>query len=399
MDIILAVNSGSSSLKFQLYEMPNEKVLVSGQIERIGIKNSIFTMKINGEKIEKIEDIKDHTEAVKVLLKALQSAGIVDDISSINGVGHRIVHGGEYYSHSVVIDDEVAKNIQSLSKLAPLHNPVNLVGVEAFTEALPNAVQVAVFDTAFHQSMKPSTYLYPLPYEYYEKHKVRRYGFHGTSHFYVSRRVAELMDRNIHDLDLISVHLGNGASITAIEDGKSVNTSMGFTPLAGIMMGTRTGDVDPAILPFIMEEENLTSKSVLDIFNHKSGMYGVSGISSDARDIIEADNEGNERAALTLDMYTNRVSETIGSYFIKLETVDVLVFTGGIGENAASIREQIFKKIEVAMGLSIDYEKNKEAFSKEMLISNPDSKSQVWIVPTNEELVIARDTFNFIKQQ
>ncbi len=399
MDIILAVNSGSSSLKFQLYEMPNEKVLVSGQIERIGIKNSIFTMKINGEKIEKIEDIKDHTEAVKVLLEALQSAGIVDDISSINGVGHRIVHGGEYYSHSVVIDDDVAKNIQSLSKLAPLHNPVNLVGVEAFTEALPNAVQVAVFDTAFHQSMKPSTYLYPLPYEYYEKHKVRRYGFHGTSHFYVSRRVAELMDRNIHDLDLISVHLGNGASITAIEDGKSVNTSMGFTPLAGIMMGTRTGDVDPAILPFIMEEENLTSKSVLDIFNHKSGMYGVSGISSDARDIIEADNEGNERAALTLDMYTNRVSETIGSYFIKLETVDVLVFTGGIGENAASIREQIFKKIEVAMGLSIDYEKNKEAFSKEMLISNPDSKSQVWIVPTNEELVIARDTFNFIKQQ
>lgn len=399
MDIILAVNSGSSSLKFQLYEMPNEKVLVSGQIERIGIKNSIFTMKINGEKIEKIEDIKDHTEAVKVLLEALQSAGIVDDISSINGVGHRIVHGGEYYSHSVVIDDDVAKNIQSLSKIAPLHNPVNLVGVEAFTEALPNAVQVAVFDTAFHQSMKPSTYLYPLPYEYYEKHKVRRYGFHGTSHFYVSRRVAELMDRNIHDLDLISVHLGNGASITAIEDGKSVNTSMGFTPLAGIMMGTRTGDVDPAILPFIMEEENLTSKSVLDIFNHKSGMYGVSGISSDARDIIEADNEGNERAALTLDMYTNRVSETIGSYFIKLETVDVLVFTGGIGENAASIREQIFKKIEVAMGLSIDYEKNKEAFSKEMLISNPDSKSQVWIVPTNEELVIARDTFNFIKQQ
>lgn len=399
MDIILAVNSGSSSLKFQLYEMPNEKVLVSGQIERIGIKNSIFTMKINGEKIEKIEDIKDHTEAVKVLLEALQSAGIVDDISSINGVGHRIVHGGEYYSHSVVIDDDVAKNIQSLSKLAPLHNPVNLVGVEAFTEALPNAVQVAVFDTAFHQSMKPSTYLYPLPYEYYEKHKVRRYGFHGTSHFYVSRRVAELMDRNIHELDLISVHLGNGASITAIEDGKSVNTSMGFTPLAGIMMGTRTGDVDPAILPFIMEEENLTSKSVLDIFNHKSGMYGVSGISSDARDIIEADNEGNERAALTLDMYTNRVSETIGSYFIKLETVDVLVFTGGIGENAASIREQIFKKIEVAMGLSIDYEKNKEAFSKEMLISNPDSKSQVWIVPTNEELVIARDTFNFIKQQ
>lgn len=397
MNIVLAVNSGSSSLKFQLFEMPEEKIIVSGQIERIGLSDSIFTMKLNGEKIKKVFDIKNHNEAVEVLLNSLSSEGIIEDINDISGVGHRIVHGGELYSHSVEIDDDVFKNVEKLSKLAPLHNPVNLIGMEAFKRELPNAKQVAVFDTAFHQTMEASTYLYPLPYEYYEKHKVRRYGFHGTSHFYVSRRVAELMNRDIRTLNLISVHLGNGASITAIKNGKSINTSMGFTPLAGIMMGTRTGDVDPAILPYIMEEENLTSKSVLDIFNHKSGMFGVSGISSDARDIIDAAKAGDERAQLTLDMYTNRVSETIGSYFIKLEKVDALVFTGGIGENAGIIRDDIFNKIQVAMNINVDRELNMATIGEEMKISLDSSKSEVWIVPTNEELVIARDTYNFIK--
>ncbi len=397
MNIVLAVNAGSSSLKFQMYEMPNERVIVSGVIERIGLKDSIFTMKFNGDKVKEISDINNHNEAVNILLNSLEEHGIIADITEITGVGHRIVHGGEIYSHSVLIDDEVFKNVEAVSKLAPLHNPVNLIGMEIFKEKLPNATQVAVFDTAFHQTMEPSTYLYPLPYEYYEKHKVRRYGFHGTSHFYVSRRVAELMNKDIKDLNLISVHLGNGASITAIKNGKSANTSMGFTPLAGIMMGTRTGDVDPAILPYIMEEENLTSKSVLDIFNHKSGMFGVSGISSDARDIIEAADAGNERAKLTLDMYTNRVSETIGSYFVKLERVDAIVFTGGIGENSGIIRDGIFKKIKVAMQLDINDELNMQVVGDEKLISNADSLSQVWIVPTNEELVIARDTYSFIE--
>ncbi|NLY63007.1 MAG: acetate kinase [Erysipelothrix sp.] len=397
MDIILAVNAGSSSLKFQLFEMPSEKVLVSGLIERIGLEDSIFTMKKNGDKISKVSDIKDHYQAVNILLDSLTAEKVVEKISDITGVGHRVVHGGEYFSNSVLIDEIVKKSIYDVSNLAPLHNPVNLVGIEAFQELLPDACQVAVFDTAFHQTMKESTYLYPLPYEYYEKYQVRKYGFHGTSHFYVSRRVAELMDRDIKTLNLISIHLGNGASITAIEDGKSVNTSMGFTPLAGIMMGTRTGDVDPAILPFIMEAENLTSKSVLDIFNHKSGMYGVSGISSDARDIIEAYDSGNERAALTLDMYANRVSEVIGSYFIKLGHVDALVFTGGIGENAVLIRQMIFDKISEAMGLDVNKDLNLEVMGLEKRLDENDSKSEVWIVPTDEELVIARDTYNISK--
>ena len=397
MKIVLAVNAGSSSLKYQLFMMPSESVLVSGQIERIGLGDSIFTMKMNGEKKVQVFDIPDHNVAVETLLNSLSSEGIIEDINDVVGVGHRIVHGGELYAHSVLIDDEVMDNVAGLSKLAPLHNPVNLIGIKAFKAALPNAVQVGVFDTAFHQTMDRSTYLYPLPYEYYENHKVRRYGFHGTSHFYVTRRVAELMEKDIKDLNLISVHLGNGASITAVKNGKSVNTSMGFTPLAGIMMGTRTGDVDPAILPYIMEEENLTSKSVLDIFNHKSGMHGVSGISSDARDIINAASEGNERAQLTLDMYANRVSETIGGYFIKLERVDGIVFTGGIGENAVLIREQILKKIEKAMNLNIDYNLNGSIIGDESKISNDESLSQVWVVPTNEEVVIARDTFNFLK--
>lgn len=396
MNIILAVNSGSTSLKFQLFDMPSERVIVSGQIEKIGLKNSVFTMKRNGEKLEKIEDISNHRDAVNALLKTLSNEGIIEDISEIVGVGHRVVHGGEFYSKSVLINEEVISNIDQLSKLAPLHNPVNLVGILAFKEALPKAVQVAVFDTAFHQTMRPCTYLYPLPYEYYDKYKIRKYGFHGTSHFYVTRKVAELMNKNVDTLNIISIHLGGGASITAVKNGKSVNTSMGFTPLAGIMMGTRTGDVDPAILPFIMDEEDLSTSEVLDIFNHKSGMYGVSGISSDARDILEAAANGNKRAILTLEMYTNRIAEVIGSYYIRLSHVDAIVFTGGIGENATTIRRDILDQVKVPMNLKIDDKLNLETMGTETKISLATSASEIWVVPTDEELVIARDTRKFL---
>ena len=398
MNIILAVNSGSTSLKFQLFDMPSERVIVSGQIEKIGLKNSVFTMKRNGEKLEKIEDISNHRDAVNALLKTLSNEGIIEDISEIVGVGHRVVHGGEFYSKSVLIDEEVISNIDQLSKLAPLHNPVNLVGILAFKEALPKAVQVAVFDTAFHQTMRPCTYLYPLPYEYYDKYKIRKYGFHGTSHFYVTRKVAELMNKNVDTLNIISIHLGGGASITAVKNGKSVNTSMGFTPLAGIMMGTRTGDVDPAILPFIMDEEDLSTSEVLDIFNHKSGMYGVSGISSDARDILEAAANGNKRAILTLEMYTNRIAEVIGSYYIRLSHVDAIVFTGGIGENATTIRRDILDQVKVPMNLKIDDKLNLETMGTETKISLATSASEIWVVPTDEELVIARDTRKFLNK-
>lgn len=397
MSIILAVNSGSSSLKFQLFKMPAEKVIVSGQIERIGFTDALFSMKANGEKFKSTLDIGNHKVAVNVLLENLSKKGFIEDINDIAGVGHRVVHGGELYSKSVLIDDDVIHNIEILSRLAPLHNPVNLVGILAFQQALPHAIQVAVFDTAFHQTMRPCTYLYPLPYEYYQKHKIRKYGFHGTSHFYVSRKVAELMKRDVSKLNIISIHLGGGASITAIKDGKSVNTSMGFTPLAGIMMGTRTGDVDPAILPFIMEAEGLTSGEVLDIFNHKSGMYGVSGISSDARDILEAAANGDMRSILTLEMFSNRIAEVIGSYYIRLKKVDALVFTGGIGENATTMRADIFREIAEPMGLKIDDKLNLETMGTNTKISLPDSASEVWIVPTNEELVIARDTLKFLK--
>ena len=398
MNIILAVNSGSSSLKFQLFDMPEESVIVSGQIERIGFDDAIVTMKSNGEKFKDIFEIKNHNEAVSVLLDNLSSKGFIEDINDITGVGHRVVHGGEIFSHSVIIDDDVIFNIENLSKLAPLHNPVNLVGILAFQEALPQAVQVAVFDTAFHQTMKPCTYLYPLPYRYYQKHKIRKYGFHGTSHYYVSRKVAQLMNKNVDDLNIISIHLGGGASITAIEKGKSVNTSMGFTPLAGIMMGTRSGDVDPAILPFIVQAEGISSSEVLDIFNHQSGMKGVSGISSDARDILKAADKGDQRAILTLQMYSNRIAEVIGSYYIRLKHVDALVFTGGIGENATTMRADIFEEIAEPMRLKIDEQLNLNTFGTNTKISLPDSASQVWIVPTDEELVIARDTEKLIEK-
>ena len=392
MNKILSVNAGSSSLKFQLFEMPSEEVLTSGIVERIGFKDGIFSMKVKGEKITKTLPIIDHKVGVELVLEALISQGVVADLDEIKGVGHRVVHGGELYGASVEIDHTVETSVIELSELAPLHNPANMVGYRAFKKALPKARHVAVFDTAFHQSMPDDIYLYPIPYEYYQDYKIRRYGFHGTSHYFVSNRVAELMGKKVEDVNIITCHLGNGASIAAVQAGKSVNTSMGFTPLAGIMMGTRSGDIDPAIITYLMRKTHKTAEEVIDVLNKKSGMLGVSGLSSDARDIDAGVKEGNERAILTRKIYANRVAQTIGSYFVQLGKVDALVFTGGLGENDVAARESIMKNIEEAMQINFDYELNNTIRGKELCLSKADSKVQVWVVPTNEELVIAQDT-------
>ena len=396
MDKIMAVNAGSSSLKFQLFEMPSEEVLTSGVVERIGFKDGIFTIKVNGEKVTTTQAIIDHKVAVELVLEALVKHNIVSSLDEIKGVGHRVVHGGEKYASSVEITHDVENAVIELSELAPLHNPANMVGYRAFKKALPGARHVAVFDTAFHQTMTDDIYLYPLPYEYYQEYKIRRYGFHGTSHFFVSNRVAQLMGKDPKDVNIITCHLGNGASLSAVQGGKSVNTSMGFTPLAGIMMGTRSGDIDPAIITFLMRKTHKTAEEVIDVLNKKSGMLGVSGLSSDARDIDTAIQEGNDRAVLTRKLYANRVAQTIGSYFVQLGHVDGIVFTGGLGENDVAVRASILELIEEAMQIKLDYELNSKVRGKEVCLSKADSKVQVWVVPTNEELVIAQDTVNIL---
>lgn len=396
MNKIMAVNAGSSSLKFQLFEMPSEEVLTSGVVERIGFKDGIFTIKVNGEKVTTTQAIIDHKIAVELVLEALVKHNIVSSLDEIKGVGHRVVHGGEKYASSVEITHDVENAVIELSELAPLHNPANMVGYRAFKKALPGARHVAVFDTAFHQTMTDDIYLYPLPYEYYQEYKIRRYGFHGTSHFFVSNRVAQLMGKDPKDVNIITCHLGNGASLSAVQGGKSVNTSMGFTPLAGIMMGTRSGDIDPAIITFLMRKTHKTAEEVIDVLNKKSGMLGVSGLSSDARDIDTAIQEGNDRAVLTRKLYANRVAQTIGSYFVQLGHVDGIVFTGGLGENDVAVRASILELIEEAMQIKLDYELNSKVRGKEVCLSKTDSKVQVWVVPTNEELVIAQDTVNIL---
>ncbi len=396
MNKIMAVNAGSSSLKFQLFEMPSEEVLTSGVVERIGFKDGIFTIKVNGEKVTTTQAIIDHKIAVELVLEALVKHNIVSSLDEIKGVGHRVVHGGEKYASSVEITHDVENAVIVLSVLAPLHNPANMVGYRAFKKALPGARHVAVFDTAFHQTMTDDIYLYPLPYEYYQEYKIRRYGFHGTSHFFVSNRVAQLMGKDPKDVNIITCHLGNGASLSAVQGGKSVNTSMGFTPLAGIMMGTRSGDIDPAIITFLMRKTHKTAEEVIDVLNKKSGMLGVSGLSSDARDIDTAIQEGNDRAVLTRKLYANRVAQTIGSYFVQLGHVDGIVFTGGLGENDVAVRASILELIEEAMQIKLDYELNSKVRGKEVCLSKADSKVQVWVVPTNEELVIAQDTVNIL---
>ncbi len=395
MSKVIAVNSGSSSLKFQLFQMPEEKVLTSGVAERIGQKMGIFTINVNGEKITTDVEIPDHKKAVDLLLEALVKHGIVKELTEIKGAGHRIVQGGSYYSGSVKVDEDVVKKVDELCVLAPLHNPAHLVCYKAFCEALPDIEHVFVFDTAFHQTMGEESYLYPVPYEWYTDYKVRKYGAHGTSHEYVAKRTAELMGKDVKDVNILTLHLGNGASITAIKGGKVINTSMGLSPLGGIMMGTRCGDIDPTIV-YYMEEKLGCSPEEMDVYlNKKSGMLGLSGISSDARDIQAAVDAGNERAITTIKVYVNRVINIVGGYFMQMGHVDAIAFTAGLGEHATEIREGILKGLEEGMGVRADYALNAKTHS-EAKISLPDSKVEVFVVPTNEELVIARDTVRLL---
>jgi len=390
MSKIMAINAGSSSLKFQLLEMPSEEIVTKGIVERIGIKDSLFVIEVDGEKKKETVDIEDHAKAVEILLDKLTKFGIIQSLDEIEGIGHRVVHGGEKFNDSVVITDEVINGIEDVSELAPLHNPANLVGIRAFKKILPNVQAVAVFDTAFHQTMPEASYLYSLPYEYYEKFGIRKYGFHGTSHKYVSERAAEMLGRPIENLRLISCHLGNGASIAAIDGGKSIDTSMGFTPLAGVTMGTRSGNIDPALIPYIMEKVDLSAEEVMNVLNKKSGMLALSGFSSDLRDIeIEAD-KGNERAQLALEVFTSRIHKYIGSYAARMQGLDAIIFTAGIGENSDVIRSQVLKGLEF-MGVYWDPTLNKIR-GKEAFLNYPHSPVKVMVIPTNEEVMIARDT-------
>ncbi|WP_423364550.1 acetate/propionate family kinase [Mycoplasma sp. P36-A1] len=390
MSKIMAVNAGSSSLKYQLLEMPEATELCSGIIERIGINDSIFTIEVAGEKHKNILDIENHTKAVELVLEALTKYNVVSSLSEIEAVGHRMVHGGEEFAVSTIITDEVESTIERLSDLAPLHNPANLVGYRAFKAALPGVGHVAVFDTAFHQTMTKESYMYAIPYEYYTDYGVRRYGFHGTSHLYVSKRAIELLG-NPEKSKIITCHLGNGASLAAVKDGKSINTSMGLTPLAGVMMGTRSGDIDPAIITFLMGHTGKTALEITDILNKKSGMLGISGISSDARDIEDGYNANEPRAVLTVELYIHRIMEVIGSYVMQLGGVDAIVFTAGLGENGIMFREKVIEAISEATGIKLDAERN-NVRGKETLISSDDSAAKVFLIPTNEELVIAQDT-------
>lgn len=392
MSKVIAVNSGSSSLKFQLYDMPSETVLTSGQAERIGLDMGAFTIKVNGEKKTQELPIPDHQVAVDLLLKALVENKIVASLDEIKGAGHRIVQGGSYFSESVEVTDDVVNKVEELSDLAPLHNPAHLVCYRALCKALPDIKHVFVFDTAFHQTMTPESYLFPVPYEWYEKYKVRSYGAHGTSHWYVNRRTAEILGEDVNNMNMITCHLGNGASITAIKNGKVVNTSMGLTPLGGIMMGTRCGDIDPTVVFYMQEKLGCSPEDMDTYLNKKSGMLGVSGISSDCRDIEAAYANGDEAAKRTIDLYINRIVNVVGGYYAQLGHVDAMCFTAGIGENDALIREKALKGLEECMGLSIDYDLNASIHGEEKVISKDDSKVKVLVVPTNEELVIVRDT-------
>jgi acetate kinase len=395
---VLVINCGSSSLKYQLIDMKNQVALAKGLVERIGIEGSILTQKANDEKYIIETPMKDHQVAVELVLNALvdEKHGVIKDMSEISAVGHRVVHGGEKYDKSVIIDDEVMKNLQECAKLAPLHNPANIIGINACKKLMPTTPMVAVFDTAFHQTMPENAFTYALPYEYYEKHAVRRYGFHGTSHKFVSLTAANMLGKDMKDLKIITCHLGNGASCSAIMNGKSVDTSMGFTPLEGLVMGTRCGDIDPAIIPFLMKEENLTASDIDNVMNKKSGVFGISGVSSDFRDIEGAAEEGNHRAQLALDVFHYRVKKYIGAYAAAMGGVDAVIFTAGLGENSIGSREEICKGLEF-LGINIDKEKN-NVRGKAVEISTDDSKVKVFTIPTNEELMIAEDTMELVNR-
>ena len=389
---IISINCGSSSLKFSLFEMDNEEVLASGNFERIGMEGSCYTIKFDGQKITENVVMEDHTKAVELLLDKLIALDIIKSFNEINGIGHRIVHGGTKYSKSVFITDKVIDDISNLRSFAPLHNPAHVLGIKAFRKVLPDVAMVAVFDTAFHQSMNETTYIYPVPYHWNTEYGIRKYGAHGTSHRYVCESVRDLLDRN--DLKIISCHLGNGGSICAIKNMKCVDTSMGFTPLAGIMMGTRSGDVDPSIIPYVMEKEGKNVGEVLDDLNTKSGLLGVSGISNDMRDIIDKCDIGEERAILAKDKFVQRVVDYIAQYYVRLEGCDILVFTAGIGENNIPIRREICEKL-ACLGVKLDLDQN-NIRGEVTKISASDSKIPVYVIPTDEELMIARDTLKLI---
>lgn len=389
MQIILAINAGSSSLKFQLIRMPEEKIISKGLVERIGLENAIFTIEVDGKKDKTVTDITDHENAVRLLIDKLISTGSIQSLEDIHAIGHRVVHGGEQFTDSAVITDEVLQEIDRVSELAPLHNPANLMGIKAFQETLPQVPMVAVFDTAFHQTMPEKSYLYSLPYEYYEKYGIRKYGFHGASHKYVSERASEMLGIPLEQLRLISCHLGNGASITAIEHGKSIDTSMGFTPLAGVTMGTRSGNIDPALIPYIMEKTGQSADEVVNVLNNKSGMLALSGFSSDLRD-IEQQAGTNDRAELALEVFAEKIHKYLGSYAARMSGVDAIIFTAGVGENSDIVREKVLTGLEF-MGVYWDPSRNKIR-GQETFINYPHSPVKVMVIPTNEEVMIARDT-------
>lgn len=389
---IISINAGSSSLKFCLFEMNNETVIASGNFERIGTDGSCYTIKFNGQKITQNLELSTHTDAVSILLDKLVDLEIIHSINDIKGVGHRIVHGGSKYSESVFITNQVISDIESFRDFAPLHNPAHLLGIKAFREVLPDAAMVAVFDTAFHQTMNEETYLYPVPLRWYEEYGVRKYGAHGTSHRYITDTVKSILGRD--DFRLISCHIGNGGSIAAISDMKCVDTSMGFTPLAGIMMGTRSGDVDPSIIPYVMEKEGKNAGEVIDDLNNHSGLLGMSEYSNDMRDIVSLCEEGNEKAIRAKNKYVRRIVDYISQYYVLLDGCDVIALTAGVGENNVPIRKEICEKLS-PLGVKLDEEKN-QICGEIVRISSDDSKIPVYVIPTNEELMIARDTLKLI---
>ena len=397
MDKVMAVNAGSSSLKFKLYEMPEEKVLCSGNAERIGHEDAIFGIKWADQSEKKVLPILDHAAAVQLVVDALIEKKIIKSMDEIVAVGHRIVQGGKYFSHSELFNKDTEDKIESLIPLAPLHNKAHLVGFRAFKKILPNVTSVAVFDTAFHQTMEPQDYVFPIPYEYTEKYDCRRYGAHGTSHQYLSQEALKYL-KDVKHPRIISCHIGSGASITAIKDGKCVATSMGLTPLGGIMMGTRTGDLDPSVMNYLCTCTGKSVEEMYQIFNKKSGFLGVSEVSNDSRDVLAAVEAGDPKAILANKLFIRRIADFIGQYYVRLGGVDLIIFSAGIGENSYEIRESICREIAPALGLEIDYVLNKGKRGVEVVLSKPESKVKVVVIPTDEEVMIARDTYSFYKK-
>lgn len=398
---ILVINAGSSSLKFQLYAMNNEAVLAKGRVERIGMDSAILTYEpSNGSEVREVQEILDHTAAIRKVLDMIlhPDYGVLKSLSEIQAVGHRVVHGGESFTGSVVVDDAVKREIRQLFDLAPLHNPAHMLGIVAVEANMPEVPQAVVFDTAFHQTMPPVAYLYPIPMVLYKKHKIRRYGFHGTSHMYVSERAAAYLGKPLAELKLITCHIGNGCSCTAVLHGRSVDTSMGMTPLEGLMMGTRSGDIDPAIVPYAMAKEELTLGEVNSMLNKHSGLLAISGLSSDMREILEASEAGDRNAQLAFEMYEYRLRKYIGAYAAAMNGVDAIVFTAGVGENSAALRAAVCRNLTY-LGLELNEEANVRRESADRAITTPESRVQVLVIPTNEELMIARETHKLILQQ